>query len=50
MIKNMNTNHKTKYDSPTVTVVEMKQEGVVCASPGQAGITNYVWNNNIPEE
>ena len=34
------------YEAPTITVVEMKQEGVICAS----GTTqNYDWYT-IPEE
>ena len=37
------------YDAPTVTAVEMKQEGVICQSPAGAGVNNYGWNTE-PEE
>lgn len=36
------TENKELYDAPTVTVVEIKQEGVICASPDP----NYTpWDN-----
>ena len=32
------------YEAPSTLVVEVKQEGVICASNGQAGTQNYTWN------
>ncbi len=29
----MKTENKELYDAPTLTVVELKQKGVICASP-----------------
>ena len=36
----MDTKHKGDYASPTITVVEIKFAGVICAS-GDAGLQNY---------
>ena len=36
------TENKELYDAPTLTAVELKQEGVICASPDP----NYTpWHN-----
>ena len=36
------TENKELYDAPTLTAVELKQEGVICASPDP----NYTqWDN-----
>ena len=37
---------KEKYDAPTVTAVEMKQEGVICTS----GNVNATMNGTFEEE
>ena len=42
---------KQKYEAPVAEALEEKIEGVVCGSnSGTAGMQNYNWNNNIPEE
>ena len=41
--------NKELYDAPSTRVFEVKQEGVICASNGDAGVQNYDWNV-IPEE
>ena len=41
--------NKELYDAPSMLVFEVKQEGVICASPGQAGVQDYNWNN-VDEE
>ena len=45
----MEIKKKELYLSPEVDIFEVKQEGVICASPGQAGVQNYDWNN-VDEE
>lgn len=37
----MSSNHKRLYDSPTITVVEVKSACVICASGG-AGTQDYI--------
>ena len=41
----METKLKELYDAPSMMIVEVKQEGMICASPGQAGVQDYYWNN-----
>ena len=36
------------YEAPSSMVIEVKQEGVICASGG-TGLQNYPWNDE-PEE
>lgn len=36
------------YESPEMEIVEVKNEGIICASGG-AGTQNYPWTN-VPEE
>ena len=33
----MDTKQKELYDSPTIIVVEIKHEGVICGSPNYTG-------------
>lgn len=40
---------KAYYQAPTITVVNVKPEGVVCTSPGNAGTQNYTWNGEEEE-
>ena len=40
---------KTNYVAPAITVVEVKIEGVVCQSPGSAGVQDYNWNEYVEE-
>jgi hypothetical protein len=42
----METKHKEFYDAPSVIIVEVKQEGVICAS---GGLQDYNWFDE-PEE
>ena len=39
----METKTKELYETPAATSVEVKQEGVICSSPGPAGVQDYVW-------
>jgi len=41
--------NKELYEAPSTMIFEVKQEGVICASPGQAGVQDYNWNN-VDEE
>ena len=45
----METKLKELYEAPSTMIFEVKQEGVICASPGQAGVQDYNWNN-VDEE
>lgn len=40
----MDTQNKDLYEAPTITVVEMKHEGVICAS-GNATKNGYTYDN-----
>ena len=40
---------KELYEAPTISIVEMKQEGVICQSLAGAGVNDYGWNI-VPEE
>ena len=40
----MELNKKELYLSPEVKTFEVKTEGVVCLSPGSAGVNDYNWN------
>lgn len=43
----METKHEELYEAPTTDVLEVKNEGIICASGG-AGTNNYNWN--YPDE
>ncbi|MBQ7709575.1 MAG: hypothetical protein IJT74_06625 [Bacteroidales bacterium] len=45
----MEQNDKEMYLTPEVNVFEVRQEGVICASNGQAGVQNYNWNTEYEE-
>lgn len=40
---------KELYEAPTISVLEVKTEGVVCQSLAGAGVNDYGWNT-IPVE
>ena len=40
---------KELYEAPTISIVEMKQEGVVCQSLAGAGVNDYNWNVPVIE-
>lgn len=40
---------KLFYEAPATLVFEAKTEGVICTSPGDAGLQNYNWNNPVEE-
>lgn len=44
----MDTQNKDLYEAPTITVVEMKHEGVICAS-GDATKNSYTYDNDNAE-
>ena len=45
----MDINKKELYLSPEVKTVEVKIVGVVCQSPGSAGVNDYTWNPSVIE-
>ena len=40
---------KRMYEKPTMKVVKLQHQSIICTSPGQAGVQNYDWNN-VDEE
>ena len=42
-------NSKDLYEEPSITVVELKLEGVICLSSTDAGLQDYNWNNIVIE-
>lgn len=40
---------KKQYDKPSVKVVKLQRQSVICSSPGQAGVQNYNWNTETEE-
>ena len=40
---------KRMYKKPTMQIVKLQQQSIICTSPGQAGVQNYTWNN-VDEE
>jgi hypothetical protein len=42
------TKQRELYEVPTISVVEMKQEGVICQSLG-AEVEDYNWNELVIE-
>ena len=41
--------NKELYEAPSTQIFEVKTEGVICTSNGDAGVQDYDWND-IPEE
>lgn len=44
MLMKQTEEFKELYETPAIMVVEMKTEGVICASDGSAGTQNYNWH------
>ena len=40
---------KRMYEKPTMKVVKLQHQSIICTSPGQAGVQDYNWNN-VDEE
>ena len=40
---------KKLYEKPTMKVVKLQHQSIICTSPGQAGVQDYNWNN-VDEE
>ena len=40
---------KKQYDKPSMKVVKLQRQSVICSSPGQAGVQNYNWNTETEE-
>ena len=36
---------KRMYKKPTMQIVKLQQQSIICTSPGQAGVQDYGWNN-----
>ena len=45
----MTTMKRKDYEKPTMKVVQLQQQSIICTSPGQAGVQNYNWNNEEEE-
>lgn len=45
----MDINKIELYLSPEVKTFEVKTEGVICQSPGSAGVNDYNWNEPVIE-
>jgi len=41
--------NKKDYEKPTMQVVKLQQQSIICSSPGQASVQNYNWND-VDEE
>lgn len=39
----METNHKELYEAPSMTVIEVEQEGVICNSATRQDYENDTW-------
>lgn len=39
------TMKKKDYQRPTMQVVKLQQQSIICSSPSQAGVQNYGWND-----
>ena len=40
---------KLIYEAPTTSVFEVKTEGVICQSPGTAGVEDIIGNSYLEE-
>ena len=40
---------KKEYERPTMQVVKLQQQNIICSSPGQAGVQDYNWNDPVEE-
>ncbi len=40
---------KKDYQKPTMHVVKLQRQSVICSSPGQTGVQNYNWNTPVEE-
>ena len=45
----MTTMKRKDYEKPTMKVVKLQHQSIICTSPGQAGVQDYNWNN-VDEE
>lgn len=45
----MKKDKKQNYITPTVRVFELKTQGIICSSPGGAGLDDYQWHNSFEE-
>jgi len=45
----MKPNKKEMYLPPEAKTVEVKIVGVICQSPGSAGVNDYNWNEPVIE-
>ena len=45
----MEIKKKELYLSPEVKIFDLKTEGVICGSNGQASVQNYYWNDTTEE-
>ena len=40
---------KKDYQRPTMQVVKLQQQNIICSSPGQATLQNYIWVDAVDE-
>lgn len=45
----MKKDNKQNYITPTVRVFELKTQGIICSSPGGAGLDDYQWHSPLEE-
>ena len=37
------------YEKPSAEVVKLRQQNIICSSPGQAGVQDYTFETEAPE-
>ena len=45
----METKHNELYAAPVAEALELKPEGIICQSNGNAEVQNYYWNGLVAE-
>ena len=40
---------KKDYLKPTMQVVKLQQQSIICSSQGQAGVQDYTWHDEVTE-
>ena len=45
----MKTKHNELYAAPVAEALELKPEGIICQSNGNAEVQNYYWNGLVAE-
>ncbi len=40
---------KKDYLKPTMNIVKLQQQNIICSSQGRAGVQNYTFETEVPE-